>query len=65
MQIYLVLHMNKPPFNDPRVRRAQGALLERTPQDSMIVSRPPTVRQPAASSLQAEQLGLFAAPQSA
>src|SRR5262249_62036 len=22
MQIFLILHMNKPPFNDPRVRRA-------------------------------------------
>jgi hypothetical protein len=44
-------------------RQAQGALLERTPQDSMIVSRPPAVRRPAASSLRAEQLGLFAAPQ--
>jgi transposase InsO family protein len=46
-------------------QQAQGALLERTPQDSMIVSRPPAVRRPAAASLRAEQLGLFAAPQSA
>ena len=44
-------------------RQAQGALLERTPQDSRIVSRPPAVRRPAASPLRAEQLGLFAAPQ--
>ena len=45
-------------------RQAQGVLLERTPQDSRIVSCPPAVRRPAAS-LRAEQLGLFAAPQSA
>lgn len=43
-------------------RQAQGALLERTSQDSMIVLRPPAVRRPAASPLRAEQLGLFAAP---
>jgi len=46
-------------------RQAQGALLERTPQDSMIVSRPPAVRRPAMERLRAKQLGLFAAPQSA
>src|SRR5262249_49088768 len=46
-------------------RQAQGALLERTPQDSMIVSRPPAVRRPAMERLRATQLGLFAAPQSA
>jgi hypothetical protein len=46
-------------------RQAQGALLERTPQDSMIVSRPPAVRRPAMERLGAKQLGLFAAPQSA
>jgi transposase len=44
-------------------RQVQGTLLERTPQDSLIVLRPPAVRQPAAFPLQAEQLGLFAAPQ--
>src|SRR5712691_5868106 len=44
-------------------RQGQGALLERTPQDSRIVSRPPAVRRPAASPLRAGQLGLFAAPQ--
>ncbi len=44
-------------------RQAQGTLLERTPQDSMIVSRPPAVRRPAAYPLQAEQLRLLAAPQ--
>ena len=46
-------------------RQAQGVLLERTPQDSLIVSRPPAVRQPVMGRLRAEQLGLFAAPQSA
>ena len=46
-------------------RQAQGALLERTPQDSLIVSRPPAGRRLAASPLRAGQLGLFAAPQSA
>ena len=46
-------------------RQAQGALLERTPQDSRIVSRPLAVRRPTAAPLRAEQLGLFAAPQSA
>ena len=46
-------------------RRAQGTLLERTPQDAVIVLRPPAVRRLAASPLRAEQLGLFAAPQSA
>ena len=45
-------------------RQAQGVLLERTPQDSRIVSCPSAVRRPTAS-LRAEQLGLFAAPQSA
>jgi transposase InsO family protein len=44
-------------------RQAQGVLLERTPQDSRIVVRPPTVRRPAVSSAQAEQLGLLAASQ--
>src|SRR5262245_54963196 len=46
-------------------RQAQGALLQRTPQDSLIVSRPPAVRRPAMGRLRAKQLGLFAAPQSA
>jgi hypothetical protein len=46
-------------------RQAQGALLERTPQDSVIVSRPPSVRRQAGGSSRVEQLGLFAAPQSA
>jgi len=36
-------------------RQAQGALLERTPQDSRIVSRPPAVRRSTASPLLAEQ----------
>ena len=45
-------------------RQAQGVLLERTPQESRIVSCPSAVRRPTAS-LRAEQLGLFAAPQSA
>lgn len=45
-------------------RQAQGVLLERTPQDSRIVSCPPAVRRPA-TSLRVEQLRLFAAPQSA
>jgi transposase len=42
-------------------RQAQGVLLERTPQDSRIVIRPPTGRQPVVSSRQATQLSLFAA----
>jgi len=46
-------------------RQAQGTLVERTPQDSVVVTRPPAVRRPAASPLQAEQLGLFIALQSA
>jgi hypothetical protein len=46
-------------------RQAQGALLARTPQDSMIVSRPPAVRRSAMGRLRAKQLGLFAASQSA
>jgi len=46
-------------------RQAQGVLLERTPQDSRIVVRPPTLRRSAVSSAQAEQLGLLAASQSA
>jgi len=46
-------------------RQAQGTLLERTPQDSRIVVRPPAGRRPAASALRAEQLRLFAAPQTA
>jgi peptide/nickel transport system substrate-binding protein len=29
MQIFLVLHMNKPPFNDPRVRRAVFLAIDR------------------------------------
>ena len=37
-------------------RQAQGALRERTPQDSVIVVRPPAVRQPAAGPGRAEQL---------
>jgi hypothetical protein len=41
-------------------RQAQGALVERTPQDSIVVSRPPSVRRQAAGPLQAEQFGLFA-----
>jgi len=44
-------------------RQAQGALLERPPQDSVVVSRPPSVRRHAAGPIRAEQLGLFAEPQ--
>ncbi len=29
MQTYLILHMNKPPFNDPRVRRAVFLAIDR------------------------------------
>jgi hypothetical protein len=43
-------------------RQAQGALLERTPQDSVIVVRPPAVRQPAAGPGRAAQLRLFVSP---
>ena len=46
-------------------RQAQGALVERTPRDSIVVSRPPSVRRQAAGLLRVEQLGLFAGPQSA
>jgi len=46
-------------------RQAQGALLERTPQDSVIVARPPTVRRPVAGGGRAEQLRLFTTSQSA
>src|SRR6266852_1560351 len=46
-------------------QQAQGVLVERTPQDSIVVSRPPSVRRQAAGLLRAEQLGLFAGPQSA
>lgn len=46
-------------------RQAQGALVERTPQDSLVVSRPPSVRRPVAGPLRPEQRGLFAGPQSA
>jgi transposase InsO family protein len=45
--------------------QAQGTLLERTPQDARIVVRPPAGRRPAGGVLRVEQLGLFAAPQSA
>jgi hypothetical protein len=44
-------------------RQAQGALVERTPQDSIVVSRPLSVRPQVAGPLWAEQLGLFAEPQ--
>ena len=45
-------------------RQAQGALLERTPQDSMVrVASPLLCGGPTASPLRAEQLGLFAQPQ--
>ena len=40
-------------------RQAQGALLDRTPQDSVIVTRPPAVQRPVLGPGQAEQLGLF------
>ena len=46
-------------------RQAQGALLERTPQDSVIVTRPPAGRRPMLGLRQAEQLGLFPGAQSA
>ena len=46
-------------------RQAQGARLERTPQDSVVVSRPPGGRRQAAGPLRVEQLGLFVWPQSA
>jgi hypothetical protein len=40
-------------------RQAQGVRLERTPQDSVIMVRPPVVRQPVTDPEQAEQLRLF------
>jgi transposase InsO family protein len=46
-------------------RQAQGALLERTPQDSVIVARPPAVRRPVLGPGRAEQLRLFPGAQSA
>jgi len=46
-------------------RQAQGTLLERQPQDSIVVSRPQPVPRPAALPLQAAQLGLFEWIQSA
>jgi hypothetical protein len=47
-------------------RQAQGTLVERTPQDSVVVARLPVVRRPAAiPPRQAEQLGLFIESQSA
>ena len=46
-------------------RQPQGALLERTPQDSVIVVRPPTGRRPGLAPEQAEQLRLFPRLQSA
>jgi hypothetical protein len=45
-------------------RQAQGALLERTPQDSVIVARPPAVRRPVLGPGRAEQLRLFPGAQS-
>jgi transposase InsO family protein len=45
--------------------QGQGTLLERTPQDSLIVVRPPSGRRPATAAVQAEQLGLFAGLQTA
>jgi len=46
-------------------RQAQGTLLERTPQDSVIVARPPAVRRPVLGPGRAEQLRLFPRAQSA
>ncbi len=46
-------------------RQAQGVLLERTSQDSVIVTRPPVGRRPGLGRGQAEQLGLFPGSQSA
>jgi transposase InsO family protein len=42
-------------------RQAQGTLVERTPQDSVVVVRPPAVRCTAVASRGTEQLGLFRA----
>jgi hypothetical protein len=42
-------------------RQAQGTLVERTPQDSVVVVRPPAVRCTAAASRGTEPLGLFRA----
>lgn len=41
-------------------RQTQRVLVERTPRDSLVVVRPPSVRRQAASPLRVEQLGLFA-----
>jgi hypothetical protein len=46
-------------------RQAQGTLIERTPQDAVVVVRPPAVRYTAAVSRGTEQLGLFRTPHSA
>jgi transposase InsO family protein len=46
-------------------RQAQGLLVERTPQDSVVVARPPAARRAAVSPRRDEQLGLFRTPQSA
>jgi len=45
--------------------QAQGILVERTPQDSQIVARPPAQRRPTAGSVRGAQFGLFAALHSA
>jgi transposase InsO family protein len=45
--------------------QAQSILVERTPQDSQIVARPPAQRRPAEGPVWDEQLGLFAALHSA
>jgi transposase InsO family protein len=55
-------HWYPSPFAESEV---QGTLLERTPQDSLIVVRPPSGRRPPGDALRIEQLGLFEAPQSA
>lgn len=46
-------------------RQAQGVLLERTPQDSVIVVRSPAGRRQGTHPGPNEQLGLFAASQHA
>jgi hypothetical protein len=52
-------------FSPFAARQAQEVLLERTPQDSVVVVRPPVVRGPAATARSAKQLGLLRTPHSA